>query len=74
MITIFGYGLGLGTEDSSTLVSTNLEEYQGVMKFALKLWIWACSLGRQYAFQITSKVIDEEVIIPLPRSLIPRAE
>ena len=26
------------------------------------------------AFQITSKVIDEEVIIPLPRSLIPREE
>ena len=26
------------------------------------------------AFQITSKVMIEEVIIPLPRSLIPRAE
>ena len=39
IITIFGYGLGLGTENSSTLVSTNLEEYQDVMKFALKLWI-----------------------------------
>ena len=35
-ITILGYGLGLGTEGSSTLVSTNLEEYQDVMKFSFK--------------------------------------
>lgn len=35
-ITILGYGLALGTEGSSTLVSTNLEEYQDVMKFSFK--------------------------------------
>merc|ERR1719157_428649 len=28
IITILGYGLGLGTEGASSLVSTNLEEYQ----------------------------------------------
>ena len=35
-ITILGYGLALGTEGSSTLVSTKLEEYQDVMKFSFK--------------------------------------
>ena len=88
MITIFGYGLGLGTEGSSTLVSTNLKEYQDVMKCAFKSFTqteMGVNIGIVYgfeliswvdniAFQITSKVMNEEAIIPLPRSLIPRVE
>jgi len=88
IITILGYGLGLGTEGSSSLVSTNLEEYQDVMKFAFKSFTqteMGTNIGMVYgfelvpwvdniAFQIASKVMDEEVIIPLPRSLIPKAE
>merc|ERR1712161_29990 len=88
IITILGYGLGLGTEGASSLVSTNLEEYQDVMKFAFKSFTqteMGTNIGMVYgfelvpwvdniAFQIASKVMDEEVIIPLPRSLIPRAQ
>jgi len=87
MITIVGYGLGLGTEGSSTLVSTNLEEYQDVMKFAFKSFTQnydSHNIGMVYgfeivpwvdntSFQVNSKLLDEEVVIPLPRSMIPRA-
>jgi len=86
-ITIVGYGLGLGTEGSSTLVATNLEEYQDVMKFAFKSFTQnedSHNIGMVYgfeivpwvdntSFQVNSKLLDEEVIIPLPRSMIPRA-
>jgi len=86
-ITIFGYGLGLNSEGSSTLVSTTLEEYADVMKFAFQSFTTgedAQNVGMVYgmeivpwvdntAFQVASRVLDEEVEIKLPRSLIPRA-
>lgn len=87
VITILGFGLGLGTEGSSTLTSTNLEEYQDVMKFAFKSFTQnedSHNIGMVYgfelvpwvdntSFQVNSKLMDEEVIIPLPRSMIPKA-
>jgi len=86
-ITIFGYGLGINSEGSSSLVSTTLEEYADVMKFAFHSFTTgedAHNVGMVYgmeivpwvdntAFQVASRVLDEEVEIKLPRSLIPRA-
>ena len=86
-INILGYGLGLNVEGSSTLVATQLEEYDAVLKFAFKSFTQvedANNIGMVYAiavlpwvdnvaFQIASRVIDENVIIPLPRSMIPKA-
>merc|ERR1711957_922831 len=86
-ITILGYGLGLNTEGSSTLVSATLEEYAEVMKFAFKSFTTgedSHNIGMVYgmeivpwvdntAFQVASRVLDEEVEVTIPRSLIPRA-
>jgi len=86
-ITILGYGLGLNTEGSSTLVSATLEEYGEVMKFAFKSFTTgedSHNIGMVYgmeivpwvdntAFQVASRVLDEEVEVTIPRSLIPRA-
>jgi len=82
-ITIVGYGLGLNAEGSSTLVSTTLEEYNDVMKFAFQSFTQnedSHNIGMVYgieivpwvdntAFQVASKVLDEEVEIEVPRSL-----
>merc|ERR1711957_344652 len=86
-IIILGFGLGLNNEGSSTLVSTSLEEYNEVMKFAFKSFTQnedSHNIGMVYgfelvpwvdntSFQVNSKLMDEEVIIPLPRSMIPKA-
>lgn len=86
-ITILGYGLGLNTEGSSTLVSATLEEYAEVMEFAFKSFTTgedSHNIGMVYgmeivpwvdntAFQVASRVLDEEVEVTIPRSLIPRA-
>jgi len=82
-ITIVAYGLGLNAEGSSQLVSRSLEEYNDVMKFAFQSFTQnedSHNIGMVYgieivpwvdntAFQIASKVLDEEVEIELPRSL-----
>jgi len=86
-IKIVGFGLGLNNEGSTTLVSTTLEEYNEVMKFAYISFTQSedsHNIGMVFgieivpwvdntAFQVASKLLDEEVEIPLPRSLIPKA-
>lgn len=86
-IIILGFGLGLNNEGSSTLVSTTLEEYNEVMKFGFISFTQSedsHNIGMVYgmeivpwvdntAFQVASKLLDEEVEIALPRSLIPKA-
>ena len=87
-ITIVGYGLGLNSEGSITLVSTTLEEYNDVMKFAFQSFTQnedSHNIGMVYgieivpwvdntAFHVASKVLDEEVEIEVPRSLQRTAE
>ncbi len=86
-IKIFGYGLGLSQEGSETLVATSLDQYNEVMKFAFTSMTKnedAHHIGMVYgmevvpwvhnsAFQVAAKMQDENIVIPLPRSLIPRA-
>jgi len=86
-ITILGFGLGLNSEGSATMVAASLEEYQEVMKFGFKSFTQnedSHNIGMVYgmeivpwvdntSFQVNSKLMDEAVIIPLPRSMIPRA-
>jgi len=86
-IKIVGFGLGLNNEGSTTLVSSTLEEYNEVMKFAYISFTQSedsHNIGMVFgieivpwvdntAFQVASKLLDEEVEIPLPRSLIPKA-
>ena len=86
-IKILGFGLGLSESGSSTLVSTTLSEFNEVMKFAYNSFTRsedANNLGMVYgvelvpwvdntSFQIASKLLQESVEIPVPRSLIPKA-
>ena len=86
-IKILGFGLGLSQEGSETLVATSLEEYNEVMKFAFKSMTRnedAHHIGMVYgmevspwvhntAFQVAAKMQDENIVVPLPRSLIPKA-
>jgi len=86
-IKILGYGLGLNHEGSSALVSTSLDQYSNVMDFAFKSFTQAednGNVGMIYAlevlpwvdntaFQSTSKFLDEDIVLPLQRSLIPKA-
>jgi len=86
-IKIVGFGLGLNNEGSTTLVSSTLEEYNEVMKFAYISFTQSedsHNIGMVFgmeivpwvdntAFQVASKLLDEEVEIPLPRSLIPKS-
>eukprot|EP00551_Chaetoceros_affinis_P016506 CAMPEP_0203696336 /NCGR_PEP_ID=MMETSP0091-20130426/7567_1 /ASSEMBLY_ACC=CAM_ASM_001089 /TAXON_ID=426623 /ORGANISM="Chaetoceros affinis, Strain CCMP159" /LENGTH=630 /DNA_ID=CAMNT_0050568087 /DNA_START=8 /DNA_END=1900 /DNA_ORIENTATION=+ len=86
-IKILGFGLGLNEEGSDTLVATSLEEYNEVMKFAFKSFTQSensYAIGMVYgmevvpwvdnsAFQVESKLLDDNILIPVPRSLIPKA-
>jgi len=86
-ITILGFGLGLNSEGSSTMVAASLEEYQEVMKYGFKSFTQnedSHNIGMVYgmeivpwvdntAFQVNSKLMEEAIIIPLSRSLIPVA-
>ena len=86
-ISINGYGLGLTAEGSETLVARNVEEFNGVMKFAWKTMTTgedAVHHGMVYGmeivpwvenvqFQVASGVTDEAIEVPLQRSLIPLA-
>merc|ERR1711957_959304 len=85
--TFFSSGLGLNSEGSATMVAASLEEYQEVMKFGFKSFTQnedSHNIGMVYgmeivpwvdntSFQVNSKLMEEAVIIPLPRSMIPRA-
>ena len=86
-ISINGYGLGLTAEGSETLVARNVEEFNGVMKFAWKTMTTgedAVHTGMVYGieivpwvenvqFQVVSGVTEEAIEVPLQRSLIPIA-
>ena len=86
-IKILGYGLGLNQEGSETLVATSLDEYNKVMNFAFKSFTQnedSHNIGMVYgmevvpwvdntAFQVASKLLDENIEIPMARSLIPLA-
>ena len=86
-ITILGYGLGLSEEGSETLLATSLPEYQRAMIFAFNSMTKtpnAQYIGMVYGmevvpwaentmFQLASRLHDESIEIPLPRSMIPRA-
>lgn len=85
-ITIIGYGLGLNHEGSGSLTSTTLAEFNTVMKFAFKSFTTsenANFVGMIYGieivpwvesttFQVASKLGDEDIVIPIGKSLIPR--
>lgn len=85
-ITIIGYGLGLNHEGSGSLTSTNLAEFNTVMKFAFKSFTTSentAFVGMIYgieivpwventSFQVAAKLGDEDIIIPLGKSLIPK--
>ncbi len=86
-IKIRGYGLGLNQNGSETLVATNMQEHERVMKFAFNAMTRnedAYHIGMVYgievvpwvnnaAFQVAAKLHDTEIILPLPRTLIPKA-
>ena len=86
-IKILGYGLGLNQEGSETLVATSLDEYNEAINFAFKSFTQnedSHNIGMVYgmevvpwvdntAFQVASKLLDENIEIPMARSLIPLA-
>lgn len=86
-ISIRGYGLGLNQVGSESLVATTLEGYDRVMKFAFNTMTKndeTRHIGMVYgievvpwvhnsAFQVAAKMHDENIIVPLPRTLIPKA-
>ncbi len=86
-IKIQGFGLGLNQDGSETLVATSMSQYTEVMKFAFNTMTkaeGAHQIGMIYgievvpwvnnvAFQAAAKLQDENIVIPLPRTLIPKA-
>jgi hypothetical protein len=83
-IDILGWGLGLNHEGSDTLVASTLSEYLQVMRFAFRSMTQnkdSHHIGMIYgievvpwvdnsSFQVASRVLDESIQVPLPRSLI----
>ena len=88
MIKILGFGCGLGADGSETFVATKMEQYEAVMKYAFKAMTRnedADHVGMVYgieivpwvhntAFQVAAKLGDQTILIPMPRSMIPRAK
>jgi hypothetical protein len=86
-IKIYGYGLGLTQAGADTLVATTIAEYQSAMKFAFNAMTKnedSVHIGMVYGmevvpwvynteFQVAAKVGDEPILVPLARSMIPRA-
>ena len=86
-INIIGFGMGLTQEGSETMVASSLEDVQNVMMFAFKTMTQnddAHNIGMVYgmevvpwvnnlAFQVAAKIGDENILIPLPRSMIPKS-
>jgi hypothetical protein len=86
-ISIHGSGLGLGVQGSETLVATSIQEFENVMKFAFRAMTQSRDshhIGMVHgieivpwvdnaAYQVASKLQDEVIEIPLPRSLIPKS-
>ena len=86
-IKILGFGLGLGTSAQGTLLATSLAEYFKIMEFGFRAFTQgenAKSIGMVYGietlpwvdnphFQASSNVLDVDIEVPLPSSLIPKA-
>ena len=86
-ITIKGFGIGLNQMGSDTLVATSLEEFSMVMKFAFRAMTQnqeSYHIGQvmgieivpwvdNIAFQVAVGMQDNNLQIPLPRSLLHRA-
>lgn len=87
-IKILGFGLGLGQEGTGNLVAKTMQEYNEVMKFAFRAMTQtggsSNDVGMVYGieivpwvdnvqFQVEAKLHEENVEIPIPRSLIPKA-
>ena len=87
-IKILGFGLGLNHDGSAILTSTSLEQYSNIMRFSFKSFTQledTGNVGMVYAlefipwvdsaeFQVASSLLDHNIEIPLPRSLIPKAK
>jgi hypothetical protein len=88
-IKVLGFGLGLDAQGSGTLVAPTLDDYNDVMQFAFRAMTQSASgdsknIGQVYGievtpwvdnanFQIISKLHEESIEIPLPRSLLAKA-
>jgi hypothetical protein len=86
-ITILGFGMGLTSEGSETMVATSMEEYKNVMIYSFKSFTQnedSHNVGMVYgmevvpwvnnvAFQAAAKVDSEIVEVPIHRSMIARA-
>merc|ERR1711957_284739 len=86
-VKILAYGLGLNAKGESVIVSTSVKNYNKVMEFAFRSFTQSTdssNVGMVYAlefvpwvdnpsFQHASKIFDEDIELPLSRSLIPRA-
>jgi len=86
-IKILGFGLGLNEQGSDTLVASSLEEFNNVMKFAFQSMTQSensAHIGMVYgievvpwvdntSFQVAAKIEDQVLIVPMPRSVIPKA-
>lgn len=87
IIKIVGYGLGLTQEGSETLVAQTIEDYDKVMKFSFKTMTLnddSHKIGMVYgmevvpwvnnvAFQVAAKIGDENILLPMPRSMIQKS-
>lgn len=86
-IEIHGYGMGLNQNSAETLVATSLEEYNEVLKYAFRSFTQSedsYQIGMVYgievvpwvnnvSFQVASKLLEENVEIPVTRSLIQKS-
>ena len=86
-VKILAYGLGLNTKGESAIVSTSVKNYNEVIEFAFRSFTQSTdssNVGMVYAlefvpwvdnpsFQHASKMFDEDIELPLSRSLIPKA-
>lgn len=88
-IVIKAYGIGLASDGSETFVAQTLQEYNQVMKFGFKAMTNvddadSINIGMVYGmevvpwventvFQVAANLLDESIVIPLSKSLIPRA-
>jgi len=88
-INVLGFGLGLDQQGSGSLVAPTLDDYNEVMQFAFNAMTQSDgsnsrNIGQVYGievapwvdnvnFQIASKLHEESIEIPLPRSLLAMA-
>lgn len=87
-MTIKGYGLSLNQSGAGSLVPTSIDDYYEIMKFAYNVMTQSTDTrtdsGMVYAleavpwvdnvaFQVASKIQEEDVDIILPRSLMERS-